>query len=205
MMEVTDRKSSKEITWFFCLIGYSKRLRTGTTSLTTYKKSLENRTIVLASWVPLRILKLMNAGEDDQIVAAATKAISSPTLNDTGFKHYKGLPKRFEFVCVLGEIAGEENARRIMEKWEKASRGRQPRTIYAHSLAHEFSLRFSINFDALLRISQANRCVRVVRSTLNGPTLLFVYKPKCSPMVDTICSRHVLTKRSSPQEDDRSQ
>lgn len=132
------------------------------------------RTIVLASSQPTKVLFLMNSGEDDNIVSAAEKAINSKRLTEITIAEEKGLRKRFEFVCMLGPVTDRLLAHQILAGWEKY-RGSISRTTIAASIAVQFNIKFSINWDILLETKYYGRRVEVLSSDISGKTLLYIY------------------------------
>lgn len=141
------------------------------------KQSEVKRTIVLLSQHPKEVLTLMNAGEDDNIVTAAEKAINSKALLNPNLLSEKGLQKRFEFVCMLGPLMDRHFAVCILASWEKY-RGSISRTIIAKYIAVMFDIKFSIKWTSLLETKTHNRKVAVLDSELTGDTTLYIYKPR---------------------------
>jgi hypothetical protein len=147
----------------------------GVKSTVKIKKQPEvKRTIVLATPQPTKVLFLMNSGEDDNIVFAAEKAINSKRLTEITITEEKGLRKRFEFVCMLGPVTDRLLAHQILAGWEKY-RGSISRTTVAASIAVQFNIKFSINWDILLETKYYGRRVEVLSSDISGKTLLYIY------------------------------
>lgn len=147
------------------------------------KQSEVKRTIVLASEHPKDVLSLMNAGEDDNIVTAAEKAIRSKALSSSNLHSEKGLQKRFEFVCMLGPVTNKRLALCILASWERY-RGSISRTIIAKNIAILCGVKFSIGWKSLLETETYNRKVAVVSSELTGDTTLYIYKPHSSTAIE---------------------
>jgi hypothetical protein len=199
--------SEGEVGWFVCLItGVSKPVKENNnaeengnrgiprkkwgkrTTGVPKKQSDVKRTIVLASSQPIKVLLLMNAGEDDNIVSAAEKAIKSRRLLDSSdLIDEKGLRKRFEFVCMLGPIPNKTLAHQILASWER-SRGSISRTTTACIIANLFNIKFSINWEVLLDTKSRNRKVHVINSSIKGDSTLYIYTPQESSNSVTIGS-----------------
>jgi hypothetical protein len=197
MSEENISQDSSSSFWFICLItgvaksnkdhcGYQEINEKGTSK--KKKKGMKKqtdvkRTIVLASTQPVKVLFLMNSGEDDNIVSAAEKAINSRRLSEPVLSSEKGLRKRFEIVCMLGPILDKSLTHKILAGWEKY-RGSISRTTIAETIAARFNIKFSINWEILLETKMHNRKVLVLDSQIDGGSTLYVYAPHSSERIE---------------------
>jgi hypothetical protein len=167
--------------WYIGLIRYTKRPVTDEDDAHGGGKikRLINRTIVVATVAPTRLIELMNTGNDEDIQRAATRASRDRYLihdkpivsKEDGVK----LKKMFEYVCMLGPIDSRERTYRILETWEKNSRGQPSRALYARDIANQFGIGFSVNYKVILNTSRQGLKVHLIESGPDGGVLLYVY------------------------------
>ena len=165
--------AEKELNWFICLFGnVHKSLRLdGTVSKST------NRTVIVMTAKPLALLTLMNASEENGIADAADKA--SKLLRTQCDRMYDGMtmPRRFEFICILGPIFDYSLARSITNEWIK-SRGGFPRATCAQNLAIRYNIEFNVNIEAIYALSDLNVDVEILEKDVRGTKLKILPKTK---------------------------
>ena len=161
--------------WYITLLRCTRRIAPKCTnpSKGSTRNATINRTIVLGSIAPNRVLEDMNGGEDDNIVTAANKARGSPTLLQRVVPVATDLNPRFEIVCIMGPISSRYQTSAILEEWEKCSRGQYSRTCLGSMLASRHNLSFSINIDALLGLEKFGLTARIIATTDTSTDLEF--------------------------------
>lgn len=143
--------SDQGIKWYLCLITHQSHGKIKT----------ENRTIVLATWLPISVLNFMNLCEENNIVIAATKALKSiqvlSTQKGVGLSLIDNeniiLQPKFNIACMIGPLTDVILVKQILRFWEQHSRGQPSRTILAGEIVKKFRLDFSINFHSLFGIN----------------------------------------------------
>ena len=167
-----------DLSWYITLLRCTRKFtpRCTNPSKGSTRNASINRTIVLGSVAPIRVLEFMNGGEDDNIVTAANRALSAPTLLKRSAQTSKDLNPRFEIVCIMGPICNRMLTSSILEKWEKFSRGQYSRTYLGSVLAKDHQLGFSVNVEALLGLEKHNLKTRIVATTPTS-TKLYFYHP----------------------------
>ena len=169
-----------DLFWYIVLLRCTRKFTPKYTnpSKGSTRNATINRTIVLGSVAPNRVLEFMNGGEDDNIVTAANRALSSPTLLKRSIPIVKELNPRFEIVCIMGPIPNRTQTSIILEKWEKCSRGQYSRTYLGSVLAKDHKLGFAVNIEALLGLEKFNLKTRIVSTTETGTSLEFYHPPE---------------------------
>lgn len=120
------------------------------------KKTIQNRTFIYGSWVPLVILKRMNDSRDPNILTAVTKACDIP-LSMSEIIGMMSTPQNntgdiYSIMCIIGPIEGIQATQDLVQHWEKLSRGPQPRTVMGYQLARIYGLNFSVNFPLFFQL-----------------------------------------------------
>lgn len=121
------------------------------------KKTIQNRTFIYGSWAPLVILKRMNDSRDPNILAAAIRACETPisvTENIEVLSTTQGSPSDiYGIMCIIGPIKGLQVTKDLVQRWEKLSRGPQPRTVMGYQLARAHGYEFSVNFPLFFQLN----------------------------------------------------
>lgn len=158
--------AEKELNWFICLFGnVHKSLKPdGSVSKST------NRTVIVMTAKPIALLTLMNASEENGIADAADKA--SKLLNTQCDRMYDGMtmPRRFDWICILGPISDRKLAHRITHEWIK-SRGGFPRATCAQNLATRYGIDFNLNIEALYASSDLSVDVEIIETDAKSTKL----------------------------------
>ncbi len=151
-----------KLQWFVCLITYTQNGIVDPSAKDTQKSSLSNRTILVGTWVPMRLLELMNSYEDENIVSAAEKALKSPKLlsadmvldlRDDDFEEIKqSTIPRYKHACIVGPITDFDYTGTVVKFWEKTSRGQKSRAGRGYGLAMWYNIGVGLNVKHLLGI-----------------------------------------------------
>lgn len=155
--------------WFVCVITYTKN-----TLLKRGIKKAENRTVVVASWMPVRLINFMNLCEENDIVTAVRKTLRSPqmllTQTSLSEEHYDTviLQPKFKIASIIGPMCNIDFVFRLMRYLEQNSRGQPSRTILAGELVKKFNLNFSINFYSLFGVDPTKYVIDVIELSKSG-------------------------------------
>lgn len=172
----------KQLKYYVVLVGFLPKKTTSTDPSelgrinASKTKSIQNRTFIFGSWAPLIILKRMNDSKDTRILDASMKACDTPippseNVNDPSLLVIKPTDI-YGIMCVMGPVTGEDTADDLIQKWDKLSRGPQPRTIIGYNLALRSGLEFTINFPLFFQLHPNDVRVDILSHSMEHGTRL---------------------------------
>lgn len=176
-IEKIEKIENKSFGWFVFLVAHTKKRNNGIKNPNEKKKQTQmNRTVAMASVVPLNVLELMNVGEEEDVVSSALKIVKSSNLFNVESSKKKGLRDRFEIISIFGPVEDETTASILLSRVE-LKRGSRSRTCGASILSRHLALQFSMNVDAILGLSEFNLKSHIVNTSMVNGTTIYVYTP----------------------------
>ncbi|OQW76845.1 MAG: hypothetical protein BVN35_06180 [Proteobacteria bacterium ST_bin11] len=149
--------------WFVCLLGYVKGL---------HKRSskTENRTLLAVTMYPYRLRRYMNTGEDRSLNVSVFKSFKQlKRLEDdaerVGNPEDLVVHNKFDIICMLGPIQGQDVAFSIVDTVYK-SRGERSRRKALKSSARSLDIMYVVNRER----KATERINRKTRTKSEAPT-----------------------------------
>lgn len=174
--EVTRKQA---IRWYVCLISNTRKVAPGSSG--KRKKDVINRTILVMTPLPLRVINRMNMCQEDSISSAVAYARARHVAHDSyldqapqdaerGF-----VRRRFRLVAIMGDASQEECAL-AMHEWDKNSRGVGSRINYGCEMARRRGLSYAVDEYEALQLDPTDYYLEVLSVSLSSGSVVRVHK-----------------------------